>query len=1822
MAPLKRKSSVLKDAKLPNSKTAPEAGHARKKSRTFTSLPPEKDAGLHAATKSAPPPIHKTPITSSLIRGEEAAFPRGGASVLTPLEHKQIKADATRDVLFEQSQPKASRNRPAEDDDDDGDAAESRPTSVKHKTKSRSKSKKETVPKAEEPSVRIEGLGYRRLVPGSLILGQVVEINRHDVALALPNNLTGYIPLTAVSDEVNERLERLLAQDDSDLDDQEGDDAGSTRDDDLDLNTLFTLGQFFRARVTSTTDEASATGPVTVPAKRRIELSVNPRLVNEGLSRSELIVNNTVQASVVSVEDHGLVMNVGLGDASLRGFMSSKQTGRSSSHPPLEPGAVVLCMVSGQSANGNTVKLSADPLKMGHLKKAAFLSTAPTIDAFLPGTAVEFLVAEVTSTGLAGKVMGLLDVTADLVHSGACASAKALTKRFAVGQKVKGRIVCTFPTVEPKKLGLSLLHHLLALSPLTVPRDGQSHPPVDVLPLSSTMEQAKVVKVVPGFGLFLDTGIQGVPAFVHISKIADKKVDTLAETTGPYKVGSIQTARIYGYNPMDATYLASMQERVLQQPFLRLEDVEVGQVVKGTVEKLMLNADGVGGLLVNLADGITGLVPDMHMADVALSHPERKFREGMTVTTRVLSTDPEKRQLRLTLKKSLVHSDAPIFTSYDEVMPNAQSPGTLVKILPSGAVVQFYASVRAFLPVSEMSEAYIQDPVQHFRLGQVVTVHVLSVDARAQKMTVSCRDLTALGQQQMAELKALKIGSVVSGKVSEKSADDLTLELVGSSLKATMVIGHLTDGSEQKNASAHKRVRVGQTLNDLVVLQKKEAKRLIILSGKPSLVADAQAGRLVTSFEDITEGSIVHGFVSNVTPTDVFVRFAADLTSILPGRNLPEESRHLPDFGLRRNQSITAAVESLDHSQQRFVLSMTDEVTASSSKTGSTEAIINPVDPSVTSPEQWSLGQLTKARIVSIKATQINVKLADNVQGRIDVSQVFDSWDEIKDRKHPLRRFHTHDVLLVRILGLHDSRNHRFLPITHRGAKVPVFELSAKPSELTSFNPDYLTLNKVAVGSTWVAFINNIAQDYLWVNLSPNVRGRLRHLDVSDDVSLLQDMEKNFPVGSALKVHVTHVDVASHRLDLSARSMTSSTTGFASLAKGMVIPGRVTKVTERSIIVQLSETTSGHVGLTDLADDYSKANPTGYRKNEIVRVCVTELDVSNQKMWLSTRPSRVLNSSFPVTDPEILAIDQLKVNDVVRGFIKNVADTGVFVSLGPQVTAYVRVSDLSDSFIKDWKSGFEEGQLVKGKITAVDSLLNHAQMSLKVSVIDKDYVPPTTFDDISVGQVVTGKVRKVEAFGVFIVVDHSANVSGLCHRSEIADQRVGDITKLYEEGDVVKAKVLKVEPEKRRISFGLKASYFVDGNEAIDESDDSEDGMDGVMLGDADEEFEGEEVEGEDRDEGVEGGGVAVEEPTGMTKPRNGLRATGFDWTGSVLDQDGTGLESEMDDDETNAPKRKKRRRAEIKVDQTGELDAEGPRSSEDFERLLLGQPDSSSLWLQYMASYLQLSEVGQARETAERALQTINVREETEKLNVWVGLLNLENTYGSDDTVEDVFKRACQYNDAQEVHERLASIYIQSGKQEQAKSLFDAMVKKFSQSPSIWYNAATFHMQTLSSPGTARSLLPRALQALPPHTHVATTTKFASLEFHSASGDAERGRTLFEGVLSNFPKRWDLWNVLLDLEMSKTGRTDQKGDREGGEGQDEGGRDERIRNLFARIVALPGLKPKPARAFFKRWREFEVRLPSSTGRVQEVENRAATWVRERSGGTEGDGNA
>ena len=1444
--------------------------------------------------------------------------------------------------------------------------------------------------------------------------------------------------MTAISDKLNERLEKLI-KDESDNAD------GSDEEDfeDVDLQDMFVVGQYLRACITSTNEE-------TARARKRLELSIEPKLVNKGLTKRKLPVNSMIQASVVSNEDHGLVMDLGLGDTKVKGFLPKGEIGPQFRHAEVQEGAVFMCIVTGTNPDGRIVKLSANHTKAGNLTKGNTLLDAPTIDVFLPGTAVDVLIADSTSSTVTGKILGLIDCTADAYHSGAVQKGADVSQKFKLGSKVKGRILFTCPDSEPRKVGISLLEHVVSLSTRMSGKPKERKPPLEMLPVSSVVESAKVIKVAPALGAFFDLGIRDVVGFAHISRLADDKVESLSEESGAFKLDSTHKARVIGYNDMDGLFQLSLEKKILDQPFLRIEDIRAGQVVQGKVHKLIADKRGATAVLVHLADGITGLVSEMHLADVRLQHPERKFREGFSVKARVLYTEPARHQIHLTLKKSLVNSDVEPWTDYNEIKPGATGPGIIANVRPAGATVRFYGTVKGWLPVAEISEAYIEDATKHFVAGQVVNVHAKSVNPDERQLLVSCKDPAAIDTNKENAFNALNPGALVKGTVLEKTDETATLDL-GNGVKGLLRIGHLTDGSEKKDLSTMKKIRVGGILEDLVVLTKHAKSKTITVSNKPSLRKDAQASKLAISVEDLQAGEIVHGFVRGILPDKIFIELGNGISGLVFKSQLTDEMLSAPNFGLRKDQSVTARVTHVDPVKGFFLLSMKleadggaeDAVPKTTESVG--QSLEDPVDSEIKTTSDIRYGTCVNVRIRSVKSTQVNVELAKNVQGRISVAELFNSWDDIPDKKRPMAHFKMNDTIQARVLGRHDARNHRFLPITHRSStNIPMYELTAKTDKLVT-EADLLSLDKMAPGSSYIAFVNNIADRYVWVNISANVRGRIDFFDLTDDLEQLSSIEDNFPVGSALRVRVKAVDVATGRLDLTgASTMTGKTLTLQDLKVGYVLPARVTKLHDASIVVQINENIAAPVFLEQLADDYDKAKPSEFKVGDILRVCVIDVDLPNKKLSLSARPSRVLSSTLPIRDPEIKDRNDLKVNQVVRGFVKHVANNGIYVRLGPHVEAWVRVSHLSDAYIKDWKSAFHVDQLVTGKVISNKESQRNPQLSLKTSIIQSVYTEPVEFGDLKVGQIVAATVRHVEDFGVFLVVNNSSNVSGLCHISQLADTSVDKekVKEMYKKDDTVKAKLLSLDPKTRKISFTLKYSQVSgkggdEDEEMVDASDNEEGTSSNEDLEDDDVDMRSVKSVGSEDDAGLsEDDEPDVESIAAIRSGAPGLSTSGFDWTGATLDFDERKGAPESDsDDGASKKKKKKSKKATIKEDRTGDLDAFGPQSVADYERLLLGQPNSAEMWVRYMVFQRELSEIEKARQIARRALATINPREEQEKLDVWTALLHLENDFATDDAMEQIFKEACQHNDSREMHERMLKIYITSGKLEVSTS-------------------------------------------------------------------------------------------------------------------------------------------------------------------------------------------
>lgn len=135
---------------------------------------------------------------------------------------------------------------------------------------------------------------------------------------------------------------------------------------------------------------------------------------------------------------------------------------------------------------------------------------------------------------------------------------------------------------------------------------------------------------------------------------------------------------------------------------------------------------------------------------------------------------------------------------------------------------------------------------------------------------------------------------------------------------------------------------------------------------------------------------------------------------------------------------------------------------------------------------------------------------------------------------------------------------------------------------------------------------------------------------------------------------------------------------FDSIHIGEILPGRVVSHSNHGALIQISKTIRGRVHLTDSSDDYAQ-NAAFPEKDKILRAFVVKVDPSSRIIDLSLRPSRLNpEKETKIVDPEISSLEQLTVGQTVRGFVRGINDSGLFVALGRTVTARVMIKNLFD----------------------------------------------------------------------------------------------------------------------------------------------------------------------------------------------------------------------------------------------------------------------------------------------------------------------------------------------------------------------------------------------------------------------------------------------------------------------------------------------------------------------------------------------------------------
>ena len=169
-------------------------------------------------------------------------------------------------------------------------------------------------------------------------------------------------------------------------------------------------------------------------------------------------------------------------------------------------------------------------------------------------------------------------------------------------------------------------------------------------------------------------------------------------------------------------------------------------------------------------------------------------------------------------------------------------------------------------------------------------------------------------------------------------------------------------------------------------------------------------------------------------------------------------------------------------------------------------------------------------------------------------------------------------------------------------------------------------------------------------------------------------------------------------------------------------------------------------------------------------------------------------------DPWEAASVQFPVGDIVSGRVVKLMDFGAFVELTPGVEGLVPISEMTfERRINHPKEIVSEGDVIKIRVMSVDLDRKRISLSLK-QVGDDPWVGAAV--RWAPDSIIEGVVTREADFGAFVQL--TPGVEGMIHISELSEQRIDRVGKVAREGENIKAKVLSVDEEARRISLSVK----------------------------------------------------------------------------------------------------------------------------------------------------------------------------------------------------------------------------------------------------------------------------------------------------------------------------------------------------------------------------------------------------------------------------------
>ncbi|PKK91501.1 MAG: hypothetical protein CVV64_07025 [Candidatus Wallbacteria bacterium HGW-Wallbacteria-1] len=249
---------------------------------------------------------------------------------------------------------------------------------------------------------------------------------------------------------------------------------------------------------------------------------------------------------------------------------------------------------------------------------------------------------------------------------------------------------------------------------------------------------------------------------------------------------------------------------------------------------------------------------------------------------------------------------------------------------------------------------------------------------------------------------------------------------------------------------------------------------------------------------------------------------------------------------------------------------------------------------------------------------------------------------------------------------------------------------------------------------------------------------------------------------------------------------------YGDVKEGDVVNGTVRRITEFGAFVDIGGV-DGLLHITDLSWAHVKKVTDVVNVDEVIEVKVLAMDREKGKISLGLKQKS--------SDPWIGVQERYSVGTEVEGVVRNIVNYGAFVEIEPGLEGLVHHSDMSwTRRVNNPKDFVKSGEEVRVRVLEID--LDQKKISLGMKQLT-----PDPWDDIKirykVDDVVKGKITNVVSYGAFVELE--PGLEGLVHVSDMSwTKRVKHPDEIVRAGEDVDVRILEIDVDKRKISFGIK----------------------------------------------------------------------------------------------------------------------------------------------------------------------------------------------------------------------------------------------------------------------------------------------------------------------------------------------------------------------------------------------------------------------------------